>query len=339
MKLLLHSRFWPSVGGIETVAELLARECVKQNVAVTIVTDVARPNEQKSFPFPVYYQPRPWVFLDLLRKHDVFVHFNVSLRAIWPLLIVRRPFIAVHQGCYQINRFGDRNWREQLKLRIAKHAAANIAASDAISKTIGIECHVVLNPYDRGLFRTQNDTLPDKDLIFVGRLVSDKGADVLIRSMSALENRGLIPELTVVGDGPERFHLEKLTESLGLEDRITFAGAKPQPDVARLLRQHKILVVPSLWNEPFGVVALEGIACGCVVIGTSGGGLPEAIGDCGLTVPNGDAEALALGIERLLTEKGLAEHLRARASDHLAKHRPASVAQRYLDIIAQVLSK
>jgi len=94
------------------VAELLAREWVKQSVVVTIVTDVARPIERNSFPFPVHYQPRLSVFLDLLRKHDVFVHFNVSLRAIWPLLIVRRPFIAAHHGFYVIDESGHRDWRE-----------------------------------------------------------------------------------------------------------------------------------------------------------------------------------------------------------------------------------
>src|SRR6266478_397843 len=138
MKLLLHSRFWPSVGGIETVANLLVREWVKQNVAVSVVTDVARPSQQDSFPFRVYYRPRPWVFVDLLRKHDVFMHFNVSLRAIWPLLIVWRPFIAAHHGFYVIDESGKRDWREKLKLFVAKHGTENIAVSESVARTIGI---------------------------------------------------------------------------------------------------------------------------------------------------------------------------------------------------------
>src|SRR5205809_7960316 len=102
MKLLLHSRFWPSVGGIETVAELLAREWVKQSVVVTIVTDVARPIERHSFPFPVHYPPRLSVFLALLRKHDVFVHFNLRLRATCPFSTPRRPSLPAHHALYLI---------------------------------------------------------------------------------------------------------------------------------------------------------------------------------------------------------------------------------------------
>src|SRR5438552_17499867 len=126
MKLLLHSRFWPSVGGIETVADLLAREWVKQSVVITIVTDVARPIERNSFPFPVHYQPRLSVFLDLLRNHAVIVHFNISLRAIWPLLIVRRPFIAAHHGFYVIDVSRHRDWCEKLKLFVAKYGTGKI---------------------------------------------------------------------------------------------------------------------------------------------------------------------------------------------------------------------
>jgi glycogen(starch) synthase len=120
---------------------------------------------------------------------------------------------------------------------------------------------------------------------------------------------------------------------IGFFTLVRFTGAKSQREVAERLRCHKILVIPSLWNEPFGVVALEGIACGCVIVGSNGGGLPEAIGPCGLTFPNGDAGALAQKIEQLLFDDKLAAELRAHADEHLAKHHPKRVANQYLQII------
>ena len=340
MKLLLHTRFHPNIGGIETIASILAQEWTKAGVELTIVTDVrADPLRQKKFPFQVYHRPAPGDFLRLVRKHDVFLHFNVSLRALWQLFLVRRPWVVSHQGWYQINRRGERDWRERLKLRFAKHASANIAASRAIAQAIGIDCHIIPNPYDDVLFYTRNKVPRDKQLIFVGRLVSDKGADLLIQAISILKQRDLTPELTIVGDGPERSRLEQLATNLRLKNQINFTGARSQAEVAEILREHEVLVVPSLWNEPFGVVALEGIASGCMVVGSDGGGLPEAIGPCGVTFPNGDEQALAEQLAVLLGDRALFDQYRAQAETHLAHHRPKTVARRYRDVITQAVNK
>jgi glycogen synthase len=338
VRVLLHSRFYPSVGGIETVAWLLAHEWTQAGLRVTVVTDVLEDSAQpRTFPFSVHHRPPPWHFLRLLRAHDVFLHFNVSLKALWPLFLVRRPWVASHHGWYQINRQGDRDWRERLKLRLAKRAVANIAASHAIAEAIGMPCHVIPNPYDAALFHRRGEAVRAKELIFVGRLVSDKGADLLVQAMGLLRERGLTPKLTIVGDGPERLHLHRLVTDLGLNNQIHFTGARSQVEVAQILCEHKILVVPSLWNEPFGIVAVEGIACGCVSIGSSGGGLPEVIGPCGVTFPNGNVSELAQKIERLLTSGGMIDTFLARSDEHLAKYQPENVANRYLEVIKSAL--
>jgi glycosyltransferase involved in cell wall biosynthesis len=90
-------------------------------------------------------------------------------------------------------------------------------------------------------------------------------------------------------------------------------------------------VVPSRWQEPFGIVALEGIASGCVVVGSAEGGLAEAIGPCGLTFPNGNAPALAHALSRLLNDSAECDRLRQAASAHLARFTPRHVAGLYLD--------
>jgi glycosyltransferase involved in cell wall biosynthesis len=163
-------------------------------------------------------------------------------------------------------------------------------------------------------------------------LVSDKGAGMLLDALR-LMNRQL--QLTIVGDGPERPALEKQVIDLQLQAQVKFPGSRQGEELADLLRQHEILVVPSLWQEPFGIVALEGIACGCVVIGSAGGGLSEAIGPCGVTFPNGDARALADAIARLLDDSAERHRLRQNASAHLARFTPRWVAAVYLETMTK----
>ena len=118
---------------------------------------------------------------------------------------------------------------------------------------------------------------------------------------------------------------------------MTFAGPKRGAELAHLLQQHKIIVIPSRYDEPFGVVALEGIACGCVAVGSAGGGLPEAIGPCGLTFPNGDIDALARTLEKLLRAPEERQRLTAHVSEHLAKFQPAAIAEAYLTLFRSQL--
>jgi len=340
MRILVHTRFYPSVGGIETVARILAQECVIQGESVTVVTDVpADPASKIVFPFPVSHRPSPPTWIGLLRTHDVFVHFNISLRALWPLLFVRRPFVAVHHGFYTIDRSGNRDWKETLKLRLTKRANKNIAVSEAIAKAIRIPCRVIPNPYDPTVFKVGAEQARPKDLIFVGRLVSDKGADTLLNALAILRERKLRPQLTIVGDGPERAALETLAAKFALSDQVTFAGLKTQQEIAAIMQQHKIIVVPSLWHEPFGIVALEGIASGCVAIASEAGGLSEAVGPCGITFPNGDATALANRIAELLNDETRMSELLHPANAHLAKHDPSCISAQYLDVIGAVVCR
>ena len=167
----------------------------------------------------------------------------------------------------------------------------------------------------------------------MGRLVSDKGVDVLLQALAELKHEGIVPNLTVVGSGPEEEMLRRQTVNLQVAEQVSFVGVKQGQELVDLLNSHRIMVVPSRVTEGFGLVALEGIACGCVVVGSSGGGLPEAVGPCGVTFPNGDVAALKAILVRLLQSPDQLVTYRRHAAEHLAKHRPADVAQRYLAVM------
>lgn len=325
MKILLGSHhFLPSTGGIETASNLLAREFVALGHDVRVITQT---EGNGHFPFPVLRRPGPWQLCRQVRWCDVFLQNNISLRTLWPLPFVRRPLCIAHQT-WITNADGTTGWQHRLKRFILRHATS-FAISRAIAERLPTPSIEVGNPYDDKVFK--NDFCPEprtKELIFVGRLVSDKGANLLLEAISLLEPK---PRLTIAGDGPERARLEKQTADLGLQATVDFIGSQASEQLAKLLHQHQILVVPSRWREPFGIVALEGIACGCVVVGSADGGLAEAIGPCGLTFPNGDARALAGAVARLLGDPAECEALRARAATHLARFTPRHVAEMYLD--------
>jgi glycosyltransferase involved in cell wall biosynthesis len=192
---------------------------------------------------------------------------------------------------------------------------------------------VLPDPYDDTAFRKDSTIARDRDVAFVGRLIPEKGAHVLIEALSILEGTGTRLTASIVGDGPELNRLKQLIDAQQLGESVKLTGQLSGVALARLLNRHQLLVVPSLCAEGFGLAALEGIACGCVVLGSRLGGLPEAIGCCGMTFTAGEAEGLAEMLGDVLRSPERLDQLRTGAEQHLANHRPAVVARRYLEFV------
>lgn len=339
MKILHYSpAFLPHVGGLELNVANLASELTARGCEVVVVTTTPGDGRPEDFSFRVVRRPGPMELLGWVRWCDVFFQANVSLRGLWPLLLVRRPWAVSHHSWY-CQTDGRIAWQDRLKRFLLRYAAASISVSDAVAADLDTPSVVIRNPYRENLFRLLPGVPRSRDLIFVGRLVSDKGADVLLDALAHLAEQGLSPRLTVVGQGPEEDPLKEQAARLGLADRIDFAGLRTEEELVRLLNEHRILVVPSRYHEPFGIVALEGIACGCVVVGSSGGGLPEAIGPCGRTFENGDARALAGVLADLLRHPEIHEGYTRHRAAHLAHHTTSEVAGRYHAELARAAAR
>lgn len=335
MKILIYSPlFHPSVGGLETIVSILAHEFVRQGHEVKLVCRTEADGAQ-SFPFEVYRRVGPARLLKLTRWCDIYFQANVSLKGVWPALVARKPLAVSHNGWYDRGD-GRVGWQDRLKQRVARRAH-NISVSSAVAAHLSSQSVVIPNAYRDDLFRRLPEVPRRKELVFLGRLVSDKGADLLPQVLAQLRAEGLRPLLSVVGSGPEEERLRRQAKALGVGDQIAFAGQKTGAELVRLLNEHRIMVVPSRWQEPFGIVALEGIACGCVVVGSEGGGLRDAIGPCGVTFPNGDAAALARALKPLLTDERALDAYRVRAEEHLSRHRKESVARAYLEVFDSAL--
>lgn len=335
MRLVVYSpNFHPRLGGLETVMQVLATEWARMGHEVTIITDTPNPAPD-SFLFHVLRRPGFRKIVAAYRAADAVIFANISLWGLVPLLFCgfRRPqWIATHHIWYE-NPGHPVRPLDRLKKVLARFADSNISVSHAVDKFLNLQGNVIPNPYDHILFRRLPDIVKDRELVFLGRLVSDKGCDLLLDALALLRDQEVKPSLTIIGSGPEQSALEDQVQHLHLETQVRFTGPQSGEELVRLLNQHRIMVVPSRWNEPFGIVALEGIACGCVVIGSNGGGLPEAIGPCGRTFANGDVNALASNLLLAINSPPNQATRSEAANDHLALHAPGRIAQRYIEVI------
>jgi glycosyltransferase involved in cell wall biosynthesis len=152
--------------------------------------------------------------------------------------------------------------------------------------------HVDVVPMPLPVARLGEPTSPPTfgPLLGVGRLVPEKGFDLLVRAAALTDQAAVI-----VGDGPERGALEDLATSLRAD--VTFTGEVAPEELVARLRQARVVVVPSR-REGFGMVAAEAAACGRAVVGTRVGGIPEVVADgvSGVLVAPDDLDALVAGL-------------------------------------------
>lgn len=324
--------FRPSVGGIETVSALLAEQFARRGHAVTLVTQTAseEPDEEA---YRIVRRPVATLLWKLVREADVVFHNNISLRLAWPLLLSPRPWVVAHHTW--IARSGWAAWVKRAALRWA----SNISISRAIADDLPVPSTRVPNPYQASLFRPLQGVARDRDIVFVGRLVSDKGVTTLLDALHRLRGLGLHLSATLIGDGPEAPALREQTRSLGLTDQVEFAGRRSGEDLVRRLHAHHVLVVPSVWEEPFGLVVLEGLACGCLPLVARSGALPEAAGPCGRVFAKGEAGALAAELLAWHMHRPVAASVQTQSAEHLASHQPDRVAAGYLHVLSRACQR
>lgn len=334
---LMTHLFAPSIGGIETMSYLLARAFISRGHEVHVVTSTSSNSLEDDQDLTVIRCPNPRALAREVSWCDVCFHNNISLSFSWPLLFSTRPWVVTTQTWIE-HADGKLGWREYLK-RILLRRSHSVAISNSISDSLPVSSLIIPNCYDTETFHEAANSggSPTRDLVFTGRLVSAKGADIALDALAILATNNLHPNLTIVGDGPERKALEKQVSKHKLDEQVRFTGPLQGAALAHEFQQHRIQLVPSRWAEPFGIVALEGAACGCFVIGSAEGGLTDAIGPCGTTFPNGDAHTLAKKIaEALSVETPLKNESVCRS--HLERHSIEAVADTYLSLFQQVTS-
>jgi glycosyltransferase involved in cell wall biosynthesis len=147
------------------------------------------------------------------------------------------------------------------------------------------------------------------DILFVGRLVHQKGIRFLLEAISILQNKyKKYIKAAVVGGGPLEKELKKTCEELNIDDSVEFLGIRR--DIDQLMKSSKLFVLPSCW-EGFGIVLIEAMKNRLPIIATNIGGIPEIItdGNEGMLIPKANSEILAESINKVLEDEKLRSKL------------------------------
>jgi glycosyltransferase involved in cell wall biosynthesis len=162
---------------------------------------------------------------------------------------------------------------------------------------------------------------PDGFLLFVGDLRGLKGLDVLLHAYSALKSA---PPLVLIG----KVWPETPTD---LPPNVVVLKDWPNHAVMEAWRRSSLALVPSIWQEPFGMVVIEAMAAGRPVVASRIGGIPDIVvdGETGLLVPPGDSLALRGAIERLLADPSLRERMGQAARHRAVQFTASAVVPRF----------
>ncbi len=187
---------------------------------------------------------------------------------------------------------------------------------------------MVQNGYSRDAVRvlpyfTDLPDIPQRGLcesliLFTGRVAPQKGLDVLLKSLKHLKASF---HLVVDGDGPDLGRTRKLARELEIEDRVEFVGWAPREKHLAYYQRASVVVVPSVWPEPFGMVGIEAMSCGKPVVAFNVGGIPEWLehGVTGFLVKPYDVKEMAEKIDYLLENPDVAREMGMRGREKVER--------------------
>ncbi len=178
-------------------------------------------------------------------------------------------------------------------------------------------------------------------LVFSGRIVPEKGLATLLTSIALLVPTFPEIRLKIVGDGPYQFALRSLADTLGITNNCDFVGWKSTDETEQIASGAIAAIVPSIWAEPFGLVALEATAAGVPVIASRVGGLPEIIRHRhnGLLVIPGCPFSLAVAIETILKDPAMAAEMGERGRIAGKAFSPEKMIQDYEDLFSAAVTR
>lgn len=333
MNILFFSHsFYPKIGGIETVSMQLASNFQEREEVTVIVVSRTKEKGDLIFPFQIVRDPSMKKMNILLQWCDVVFENNPCFGMSWLNFIVRKPkVVALHT--WIVIPGTKITFLQKIKKTMLADYNEVIACSNKIKEFTFNKSFVIENAYDNTLYRDLGQ-IKTKDFVFLGRLVSDKGADMCIELINELKKLdGKEYSLTIIGDGPEMEPLKELTIMHNISHQVRFLGFLTGQAIVSELNAHRFLLVPSRWEEPFGIVALEGMACGCIPIVSDGGGLPDAVGAAGVVFKRNSLSSLTQTTIALLNDQEHQTSLLQLAETHLNLHTEKQVSQRYFDVI------
>ena len=337
MRVLFWSEtFWPRVGGVENLAARLLPALQSRGYEFAVVTWENLKNSDQIFyqDIPVYRFPffsgrhrdglgsmienrREIALLkqqfapDLvhINSYGRSVLFHVNTTSAHPAPVL----VTLHQALPDEPVAHDSLLGHLLRTADWVTACSNAVLTHArrLMPKVVPRSSVILNALEPTPFDPQPISFDPPRLLCIGRLVAEKGFDVALTAFATIRDRFPGLHLIIAGDGPERVRLEQQVVKLDLNGVVEFNGWVAPKKVPVLMNNATIVVMPSRWEEPFGLVALEAALMARPIVATRVGGLPEVVAHehTGLLVENENSDALAEGIALLLNNPETARKL------------------------------
>jgi glycogen synthase len=376
---LFPSSFHPHMGGVEQVALQLAHEQRAQGHNPLIITNrwpktlpatedveglkvhrhVFRVPERtwRQFGGAVLYGPGTMrTICAQLRAHQTdVVHVHcVSSNAHYALSVRRRlglPLVATLHAelTMDANRLFQRSaFARNLLRRVLTEADAITACSartlsDAVAffgRPLGDKAHVIYNGVRAADFDAGVAHPHERPYFFaLGRLVKQKGFDVLIEAMACGELSS--HDLLLAGEGPELEALKHLALTRGIAERIQFVGRADRTQVIGLFKGCDVFVLPSRADEGLPVVAIESLAAGKPAVASSTGGTPEVIvhNSTGLLVERDDASVLRTALIQMVRDPLMRARFGAAARERAEQFKWRAIADQYADVYEQARTR
>lgn len=361
---------------MESISHTLANGWTKLGHKVTVVTETPCDTERITN-YKVIRQPDSVEINQLVESHDLMHSNGASMRYLPIAWKHAKPFTCKHatyhllciDGCgwvngqpAPLNPWGSllHHWRlfgaktalgGFLRLLRRCLAARLVSGNIAITKYQANKQWaprqiIIYNPIEVGSFAVANLDQALNDLAqadstftFLGRLITEKGVDDLLRAFALLCQKNHKPDfsLKIIGGGPEQANLKQLALDLGISQQVRWLGEITGDDLSKAVKKAGICILPSAWEEPMGIACQELMCAGKPLIVSAQGGLAEGVGEGGLTFPNRDYQALAEVMEKLYTNIALQKELVKKALERSRHFNPQESLEQYLDLFAQLL--
>jgi glycosyltransferase involved in cell wall biosynthesis len=337
MKILIYAEsFYPSVGGVQNSSRLIADYLYQNNTEVIVLTHTADSGDM-DFPYVIMRNPSSkecrkaiaGVDLVYLNGLDLGILMYAKFRGKRVVMSYRDLTMICPKGtkwletgpclhkaslgkcipCLRSSEAKDMVMRRLLRPYIKAFLSLFIDVN-VCTNLFGFErfyLHrklLIFNGIDTGLFvpakKKENNKIPV--ILFVGRLIPEKGCQILLKAIRNLKQEGTPFHVLICGDGPYKNKLIEMSREYGLEKEVCFLGVRTGQDLVNAIQQSDVLVVPSLIDEPFGLSAAESMGCEVPVIASNVGGLGIMVKEVGLVFERGDEAGLAGQLKRLFED-------------------------------------